>query len=334
MNKKFELFSFCIPVKGAKKSVICDLRQGRFIPISNTIYSILDDNVEKKYSIIDIKRNLDNRSDYEIDTLLNFLEQNKMGIYQDENSVLIKKINFQFYSHQKISNSIIEIKEINNYNIIYVLNQLNKLFCEAIEIRFLEEISKTELINILEFCKEKNFKIVNLFIKNNKNLKDKDYKDFFYKYRMLNRIFVHSTSDKNNFNSSDYVFYLSSQLKESHRECVSLDNLVLNYFSFSEAKNFNLGLNKKLSIDYKGNVKNHLSHSKIFGNVNNESLSTIIKKDSFKTKWNLSHDKIEICRECQYRYMCNDCIDITQNKQGKFIKTMKCNFDPYRDRWT
>ena len=46
--------------------------------------------------------------------------------------------------------------------------------------------------------------------------------------------------------------------------------------------------------------------------------------------WGLSKDKIEICKDCEYRYVCNDCRPISSSlhDRGKI-----CNYNPYTGKW-
>ena len=41
MDLVFKLFANCIPVRGAKRSVICDLQRNKFYFIPNSLYDIL-----------------------------------------------------------------------------------------------------------------------------------------------------------------------------------------------------------------------------------------------------------------------------------------------------
>lgn len=46
--------------------------------------------------------------------------------------------------------------------------------------------------------------------------------------------------------------------------------------------------------------------------------------------WGLSKDKIDICKDCEYRYVCNDCRPISSSlhDRGKI-----CSYNPYTGKW-
>ncbi|MCL0078067.1 radical SAM protein [Dehalococcoidia bacterium] len=62
------------------------------------------------------------------------------------------------------------------------------------------------------------------------------------------------------------------------------------------------------------------------GNVKQQSLPDIIISDHLKQIWELSKDKIESCRDCEYRYACFDCRVRAGNLTGK---PTDCSYNPY-----
>ncbi len=39
----------------------------------------------------------------------------------------------------------------------------------------------------------------------------------------------------------------------------------------------------------------------------NENTINIVQSLEFQQLWHLNKDKINVCKDCQYRYMCPDC---------------------------
>jgi len=69
------------------------------------------------------------------------------------------------------------------------------------------------------------------------------------------------------------------------------------------------------------------------GNVCERSLREIVEGD-LRRYWDLSFDKIEVCRDCEYRYACHDCRPITYGPTGELTaKSIHCSYDPYRGEW-
>ena len=88
----------------------------------------------------------------------------------------------------------------------------------------------------------------------------------------------------------------------------------------------NTCLNKKLSITKEGLIKNCPSLSKSYGNVNNTSLEKVVNKKSFKYLWEINKDQINVCKDCEFRYICSDCRAFLNHDNDK---PKKCNYNPY-----
>jgi hypothetical protein len=50
--------------------------------------------------------------------------------------------------------------------------------------------------------------------------------------------------------------------------------------------------------------------------------------------WRLSMDRIEVCKDCEYRYVCEDCrpwaYGLTDNLCAK---SPRCTYNPYTGEW-
>lgn len=63
-----------------------------------------------------------------------------------------------------------------------------------------------------------------------------------------------------------------------------------------------------------------------------------LQHPDFKKYWNLTKDQIEVCKDCEFRYICTDCRAYTErshtNKEGLDIsKPLKCGYNPYTGEW-
>ena len=90
MEKVYFLFSNCLPVKGANRSIICDLQRAEYDFIPNSLYEILEsyqfmsiDEVFQKYSI-EYKKT--------IEEYFEFLEQKEYIFFTIPFSIFLKWI--------------------------------------------------------------------------------------------------------------------------------------------------------------------------------------------------------------------------------------------------
>lgn len=76
----------------------------------------------------------------------------------------------------------------------------------------------------------------------------------------------------------------------------------------------------------------YLEHESIHGNFNSKSITELIDDRDFTRKWFVSNDSIDICKDCQFRYICFDNSDI-EFTGVSWKKVNQCQFDPYTNKW-
>jgi SPASM domain peptide maturase of grasp-with-spasm system len=82
-------------------------------------------------------------------------------------------------------------------------------------------------------------------------------------------------------------------------------------------------------VDINGEIKNCPSSAISYGNIANTSLIKAIKNNNFQKNWFISKDEIEVCKDCEFRYICIDCRVFVQDSKNQYSKPSKCNYDPY-----
>lgn len=71
----------------------------------------------------------------------------------------------------------------------------------------------------------------------------------------------------------------------------------------------------------------------VAGNLNEHSLQWIVH-NGLRPFWKLTRDKISVCRDCEYRYICRDCRPWAYGYTGDlYAKTPTCTYDPYTGEW-
>ena len=67
-------------------------------------------------------------------------------------------------------------------------------------------------------------------------------------------------------------------------------------------------------------------------NFNN--ITDIVNSEEFNFISTLSKDKIEICKDCEFRYACKDCRPLGKSLDGNLWgKYAYCTYNPYIGRW-
>ena len=71
-----------------------------------------------------------------------------------------------------------------------------------------------------------------------------------------------------------------------------------------------------------------------FGSVTSTKLKSVVAKKDFTKVWNISKDKISICKDCEFRHICTDCRAYLENPNDYLSKPLKCGYNPYTNKWS
>jgi SPASM domain peptide maturase of grasp-with-spasm system len=135
--------------------------------------------------------------------------------------------------------------------------------------------------------------------------------------------------------SSNMKIYYSPSVIQSENCCGNIHTMFfrVNIRAFSEAKQFNSCLNRKIAIDKRGKIRNCPSMKNNFGEIQTSTLREALNIPEFKFSWGITKDKIKICQVCEFRYMCSDCRAYTEDPDDLYSKPLKCGYNPYTTEW-
>lgn len=328
--KIFSLYECCIPVKGAKVSIICDLQRGNYMYISQGLYEILT--VHKNEEIDTIKSNYETSIHDTIDEYFEYLIENEWGFWNDEVEAF-PPLDLTFEQPETINNAIIDSNFSSNHNFEKIFLELDYLGCKFLELRFFDSISSDDLDNILSYTNGYQFRNISIYIKYDENEIIDDLIRLVRKYPSIGYLFVHSSPERKTYSEKILrnLIYLKDNITES--SCcgnIGLPTFAINTDFFLESQKYNNCLNKKISIDVDGYIKNCPSMTKNYGISDSNSLIETAFKKKFQSFWHIRKDQIMICKDCQFRYICSDCRAYLDNV---YEKPVKCKYDPYEHKW-
>jgi SPASM domain peptide maturase of grasp-with-spasm system len=107
----------------------------------------------------------------------------------------------------------------------------------------------------------------------------------------------------------------------------------VNTETYTESLAHNSCLNRKISIDTEGNIKNCPSMNESFGNIEDTTLLEAIHNPAFKKYWNITKDEITKCKDCEFRHICTDCRAFVGTPGDRYAAPLKCGYDPYTCVW-
>jgi SPASM domain peptide maturase of grasp-with-spasm system len=120
------------------------------------------------------------------------------------------------------------------------------------------------------------------------------------------------------------------------KECCGIISpfyFVPNIFTFTEAQKHNTCLNRKISIDTEGYIRNCPSMKEHYGNIKDTTLQEALQHPDFKKYWFVNKDQIAVCKDCEFRYICTDCRAYLENPEDMYSKPLKCGYNPYTCEW-
>lgn len=337
IKKYYKLHTNCIPVKGKKRNIICDVYRGNFRFIPNALYYILTK--YKEHTVESIKFDFNHEHDIIIDEYFDFLEQNEFIFYCDKKELkLFPKLNSDFETPNTISNCILDISKESRHDLPKIYRELIKLNCNHIQLRFFENNDLIDINKKLKQTEKFNFSAIHLIIPYKEKI-NKEWIWRIYKSLPISQIDFYGvpTDIIKNLKKESivYPFYFYSKKIIPTLNCgvINSNNFNINIDSFIESKKHNSCLNKKLGIDSDGNIKNCPSFSSNYGNVKHTKLIDVVNTANFQKYWNITKDQIFQCKNCEFRYICTDCRAYLENPNDIYSKPLKCGYNPSESKW-
>jgi SPASM domain peptide maturase of grasp-with-spasm system len=334
----FNLFSNILVVKGATRIIISDLQRNTSELYPFELHELIEE--LKINSIENILNNYDSESKEIVQEYLDFLLEKEYGFITQNNwDKNFPSFSYTYEDYSTLSNIFIEL------NYISALNKI-KVSIENLAIRHLviyckRNLSFKEILEIDNIFKDSTLESIEIlsqfyhginanYIQNINNKTSRIYSLIFYN--------CEEASFKVKDNYRFVLKFTNQNLEISSCGKVNLDYFNTNLPKVLEALNHNSCLHKKISIDAEGNIKNCPAMSQSFGNIKDTTLEEALQHKDFKQYWNITKDEIEVCKDCEFRYICTDCRAYTErthtNKdQLDVSKPLKCGYDPYTGEW-
>lgn len=334
----FKLFSCCIPVRGSKRSLICDIQREEINFIPNDLFELLN-----KFEIYTIENILDYYEEGDKETIIEYFEflLEKEYIFLCDTIKELKcfpNIDMTWQRPSLITNSVIDIK---NYDLIFIkdiLNELDSFNCKDIQIRLFNFFELQFFDECLKYIFESRIKSIEIVAAYNPENKEYLYVDLCRKHLRINNIKLYSSPFskiiKCDFHAQTTIEFYENNLIGS-LDCGKISPLYFrsNLSLFTEAQLHNTCLNRKIAIDVDGNIKNCPSMPHSYGNIKDTTLQEALEHPDFKKYWNINKDQIEVCKDCEFRYICTDCRAYIEDPHNLYSKPLKCGYNPYTCEW-
>jgi len=329
----FKLFANCLPVKGARRSTICDLQKQRMRLIPNDLFYILTDLAGLPTT--EIKRRFNGDCDEVIDDYFTMLTEEAYGFWCDEPE-LFPKLDLSWDRPEKITNAIIDVDHSSKHDYQSLLSQLDELGCQALQIRAYDELTLADLEEILTHCERHRLRHLDLVIKFHRELTGEALKALCMAHQVISQIIVHSSPQKSRLKVNPFsiiIDYYTFPVTPSSCGLISPRFFSLTLEHFTEALNFNSCLNRKIGIGADGEIKACPAMKQSAGNAGHTKLKAVVNDPQLVQIGSITKDQVAVCRDCEFRYVCTDCRAYTQDANDLYSKPAKCTYDPYTATW-
>lgn len=336
-HQYFCLYKTCIPVKGAVRSVICDLERNRLDFIPNSLYEILVDYKDK--SLGELRTDFGPESQPVLEEYFTFLYEKDYVFFCDEVTLTyFPDIDLKWESPNQIENAIIDVSKNSNHPYLNIFDQLNDLGCNALQMRFFDPIEFATLDKILGLLQKNRIETVELIIHFTTDLNVQRISQLLENHLRVDQVIIHSCPEdrtlENFSNHLGQVTWIQQAISSSaHCGFITPHSFSININHFTESQQHNSCLNKKISIDENGAIKNCPASTKYFGHIQKDTLKDALLQDAFQAAWQIHKDQIKVCQDCEFRYVCSDCRTFLEQPDDQYSKPSRCNYDPYSASW-
>lgn len=322
MSEVYKTFSCCIPISGYFRSVIYDLQRKEYCIISNKLCDLLKKDCFSDIEIIET-------ANQEIKTGL--IQNDIIFKCQIDDTPLFPPLSTEYSSPSKIKSCILDFKNVPTFDLEKVVTQLDSLGTINLQIRFFEKPKSEEVINILSQFDNSLIYSIELIISNN----ILDLESIIKQFPRITSIILWNCEKCSikSINNCSVISTNESFVDVSQCGCIEKELFLCSQDNYIESLNFNSCLNRKIAIDCEGNIKNCPSCSVLFGNINNVSLDHALKHMEFQNIWMITKDMVDVCKDCEFRYMCIDCRVYIKNPRSLTSQPLKCMYNPYISKW-
>ena len=309
MNK-FKLYPDCKLVRGISRAAIYDFTRNDIFLVPKNIADLF----------VDEQINLDDVKDVDIKELKEFLIDNELGRFNLTDELI--HISEEIISAGAITNAIIDVDNNTNH-LNKVACELSDLLCESVSLRFAEDVPIENILSSCNLFTDISISNLEICITHSDNI-DELIECILSNISICSRIIVmNSPTECTKYKANDIVVrYVKAKMQynlccDSELNFSQYANASLTFYN--ESRKFNNCLYKKVYIDNSGNISNCPMLNKVFGNISDNTISSVIELNSFKVLWFITKDDINKCSDCELRYACHNCIFLNH----------KCTYNVY-----
>ncbi|BDX39652.1 hypothetical protein CYCD_30070 [Tenuifilaceae bacterium CYCD] len=319
--KHYKKFADCFLVKGYVQNLIYDISRKDAFSIDSKTFNVLSKDVIQEKLLLTLQENI----------VEELLEKEVIFPCLLSEAKMFPAIKATWIGPFQIQSCIVDIDNHSSFEFYKIISQLSDLGCRALQLRFASCVRRSKVLNTLGFFSGSNILSVELILPS----RVVDIEELISKYKMLTTITLYG-ADKCSFaHLNGCVVFITTENYYGIEQCgvVEAGFFVCNRELYFESLNCNSCLNRKISIEVQGNIKNCPSCTQSFGNIKDTTLKQSLEHPDFKKLWSITKDQVDVCKDCEFRHMCTDCRVYIKDPENIYSRPAKCNYNPYIAKW-
>jgi SPASM domain peptide maturase of grasp-with-spasm system len=330
----FRLYAHCVPVRGARRSTLCDLQRREWHLIPNGMQEILT--VHRDRTLEELHGLYGAGAAATIDEYFGWLEEHELGWWTDEPE-RFPEMDLSWEVPARITNALVDVGRESRHDFASLVAQLGELGCRTLQIRFFHPRPLADVDAAVAPTDRSALRSLELLLAWEPSLDDETLFAFCRRHPRILSVFVHGAPERRVAvvpqRAVTVVYRTETVDSASHCGQVHPAYFLSTLSAFTEAQAHNSCLNRKLSVDEQGDIRNCPALPASYGNVAHTPLHAALEQPHFRDLWSVTKDQVETCRDCEFRYVCTDCRAFVERAGDPYAKPAKCGYDPYTTTW-
>lgn len=328
INKKFKLFSNCLTVKGINRGIIIDFQRKNYYLIPNQVIDFINEYSEKNIS--ELFKDFQNDKPI-LKNYIRFFLKNELIIVSND----IKRypaISNNFERPYSIDTITLDLNLCTSILKGFLEQKIDDLGVSSLKL-ICKDFNLQKLVEVLKFIDKSRIKSIVLYIKHSAGLENELIK-LQNKFARIAEIIFYEVEKRNDLKKSNFIYEKNSLAEILAMKINNQDNFSLNITYFNESLKYSAAYNRTIFIDDFGNVRRYIEDESIFGNVDKDDLKEVVLNSEIIKFWEINKDKIKICKDCEFRYICPDgSIPFKTDEKEYYSYSNSCNYNPYTNKW-
>lgn len=233
-----------------------------------------------------------------------------------------------------ISNAIVEVN--GQSSVIDFITFQQDVFIPYIQYSIHKSIKNLdELEEYIDLMLDTNVKGIQLLFKNEAAFTEAELEDLCNRKHRIETIIAYGSESEKIVSTMTFRIYFVQKKEINSLSCglVNIEYFNLQFDHFKESQSHNTCLNRKISIDQEGNIKNCPAMLQSFGNIKSTTITEVTERQDFTKYWTITKDQISVCKDCEFRHICTDCRAFLDDPANPYSKPLKCGYNPYSNIW-